>query len=176
MKHSLELFEQPIPVLRSPGAEDGETVASLARSDRHRTLGSLLGDLSAFECFSNTSIIAELGGEIVGAVVAYVPPYDPETLEILQVVVAGDRENEGLASLMLGHLMRRDACAGISRVATTISSADERTWALFRRFARWQGSRMEISPFVTQALTPLCRHENDNQVTIWLGATVANAA
>ncbi|MBE1282839.1 MAG: GNAT family N-acetyltransferase [Rhodobacteraceae bacterium] len=174
MKHSLELFEQPIPTLRAPQPEDGERVALLAKDDRKQAFGELLGELSDFEQFMNTSIVAEVDGEVVGAVLAYVPPYAPNTLNILQVVIHENEENKGLGSLMLGQLMRRKVCAEITQVETTISACDDVTWALFRRFARWQRSRMEITPFFTQALQPRRRHENDNQVTIQLAGETNN--
>lgn len=168
MKHSLELFEQPIPTLRAPQPGDGERVAMLTKDDRKKVFGRLFGELSDFEQFTHTSIVAEVDGEVVGAIFAYSPPYDPDTLNILQVVIHENEINKGLGSLMLGQLMRREVCAGASRVETTIGSDDEATWTLFRRFAQWQRSRMEIVPFFTQALQPHRRHENDNQVIVRL--------
>ncbi|GAA6162613.1 hypothetical protein NBRC116590_03170 [Pelagimonas sp. KU-00592-HH] len=176
MKHSLELFEQPIPTLRAPQPEDGERVAMLTKDGRKQVFGELLGELSDFEQFMHTSIVAEVDGEVVGAVLAYIPPFAPETLNILQVVIHENEVNKGLGSLMLGQLMRREVCAEVGRVETTISSDDEVTWALFRRFARWQRSRMEIALFFTQALQPHRRHENDNQVTIRLAGEAVSAA
>lgn len=176
MKHSLELFEQPIPTLRAPQPEDGERVTLLPKDHREQVFGELLGELSGFEQFMNTSIVAEVDGEVVGAVLAYIPPFAPFTLNILQVVIREKEENKGLGSLMLGHLMRREVCAEITRLETTINSRDEMTWSLFRRFARWQRSRMEITPFFTQALLPHHRHENDNQVVIRLGGEEKFAA
>lgn len=175
MKHSLELFEQPIPTLRAPRPEDGERVALLAKDHREQVFGELLGELSDFERFMNASIVAEVDGEVVGAVLAYIPPYASDTLNILQVVIRENEENKGLGSLMLGQVMRREVCAEITRVETTINSRDETSWALFRRFARWQHSRMEITPFFTQALQPHHRHENDNQITIRLEGEAKNA-
>ncbi len=176
MKHSLELFEQPIPTLRAPQPEDGARVALLAKDDRKQVFGTLLGELSDFEQFVNTSIVAEVDGDVVGAVLAYIPPYAPNTLNILQVLIHEKEENKGLGSLMLGQLMRREVCAEITQVETTISAGDESTWALFRRFAQWQHSRLEITPFFTQALQPRRRHEIDNQVTIQLIGEAQNAA
>ena len=176
MKHSLELFEQPIPTLRAPRPDDGARVALLSKNNRKQDFGALLGELSDFDHFVNTSIIAEVNGEIVGAVLAYFPPYAPESLSIIQVVVGEKEENTGLGSLMLGQLMRRDVCAGINRVETTINSCDEANWALFRRFARWQRSHMEITPFFTQALQPHKRHEIDNHVTVRLSGEAKTAA
>ncbi|KUJ76214.1 hypothetical protein AVO45_12940 [Ruegeria marisrubri] len=175
MKHSLELFEQPIPAMRAPTAEDGKTIAALAQRAEQEVVGELLGALAEVGDFGETSIIAELNGEVVGAVLAYVLPYDPQTLFIWQVTVAEGEEGKGLASLMLGQLMRRDACADVTRVQTAIPSSDEHAWTLFRRFAHWQRTRMDIQPFVTQALKPHRRHENDNLVTIHLHSEARQA-
>ena len=176
MKHSLELFAHPIPVLRAPVPQDGALVASLARTDRQEIVGELMGDLARFDDFRLSSIVAELDGTVVGAVLAYVPPFDRETLFILQVVIAEGEEEKGVGSLMLGHLMRSDTCVDVRRVQTVIRSDDDAVWTLFRRFARWQRSRMEIAPFITQALTPHRRHENDNLVTIRFQADIGQAA
>ncbi len=168
MQHSLELFERPIPVLRPPLPEDGAAVSSPVRTEDQEAIGNLLGELAAFDDYKEFSIIAELDGDLVGAMLAYVLPYDPETLFIWQVGVSEGEADKGLASLMLGQVMRRDVCTDVTRVQTVITSNDERTWAFFRRFARWQRSRMDIQPFITQALTPYRRHESSNLVTIRL--------
>lgn len=176
MQHSLELFEQPIPVLRPPLPEDGAAVSSLARTADQEAIGDLLGELAVFDDYKEFSVIAELDGDLVGAILAYLLPYDPETLFIWQVSVSESEADKGLASLMLGQVMRREACIEVTRVQTVITSNDERTWALFRRFARWQRSRMDIQPFFTQALTPYRRHENSNLVTIRLKDRIKLAA
>ncbi|WP_157769922.1 GNAT family N-acetyltransferase [Ruegeria profundi] len=165
----MELFEQPFPVLRTLLPQDSMAVASLAVSVNQKAIGNLLGELAKFEGYNKFSIIAELDGETVGAMLAYIPPYDRQTLFIWQVYVSEGEAEKGLASLMLGQVMRRDVCADVTRVQTVIPSDDKRNWALFRRFARWQRSRMDIQPFITQALEPFRRHENSNLVTIRLG-------
>ncbi len=176
MQHSLELLEQPIPVLRPPLPEDGTAVSSLAKTEGQEAMGDLLGELAAFDDYKEFSIIAELDGDLVGAMLAYVLPYDPETLFIWQVGVSEREADKGLASLMLGQVMRREVCTDVTRVQTVITSNDECTWALFRRFAQWQRSRMDIQPFITQALTPYRRHENSNLVTIRLKDRIKLAA
>lgn len=176
MKHSLELFEQPIPVLRALRPEDGKAAAALAQSAGGGLAGEFLGALAEAGSYGSTSLVAELDGAVAGAVLAYVLPYDPETLFIWQVIIAEGEEEKGLASLMLGQLMRQEACASVTRVQTAIPSNDERVWGLFRRFASWQRARMDIQPFFTQALAPQRRHENDNLVTIRLPEAAGQAA
>lgn len=176
MKHSLDLFAQPIPVLRAPTQQDGAAVAALAQCDKQELVGTLLGDLAGCDDFAETSVVAELDGEVAGAVLAYILPYDPQTLFVWQVNVAQDEAGKGLASLMLGQLLRREACAGVTRVQTAIPASDETSWTLFRRFAGWQQTHMRIEPYVTQALSPFRRHEADNLITIDLTEAPGQAA
>lgn len=168
MQHALELFEQAIPLLRPALSEDGAAVSSLSRTADQEAIGYLLGDLATFDDYKEFSIIAELDGDLVAAMLAYVLPCDPETLFVWLVGVSEGEADKGVASLMLAQVMRRDVCADVTRVQTVTTSNNECTWALFRRFARWQRSRMDIQPFIKQALTPYRRHENSNLVTIRL--------
>ena len=176
MGHPLELFEQPIPTLRAPEGRDEDGIFALAKRTPSQGMRIVHGSLVANRFSPETSVVAELDGELVGWALAYVLPFDPETLFIWKVEVSEDAADNGLASLMLGHLMRQDACSTVTRVQTSIPSDDENSWALFRRFANWQRSQMEIQPFVTQALFPKHRHKNQNLVTIKLAPELADAA
>ena len=176
MKHPLELFEQPIPTLRAPEGRDDADIAALASGGPSQVMSRVHGSLAANRFAPETSVVAELNGELVGWALAYVLPFDPETLFIWKVEVGEDVSDTGIAALMLGHLMRQDACSKVTRVQTSIPSDDEDAWSLFRRFASWQHSQMQIEPFVTQALFPKDRHRNENLVTIELPAELAAAA
>lgn len=169
MKHSLDLFEHAVPVLRTPEAEDTCRITDLADGFASGEAYAPQGDFMNNAAFRDTSVVAELEGEVVGFVTAYRLPYDPQTLFVWHADVAEAARDRGLASRMLGHLMRQEACVGITRVQTTITSMDERAWTLFRRFARWQCSHMEIQPFITRAL--FTRHEADHLVTVLLQGT-----
>ncbi len=168
MRHSLELFEQPIPVLRPLQPEDGAAVLRLAKGIDQTALGGLLCKLIEFDDYRKCSTIAELDRECVGALMAYVLPYDPETVFVWRVDVAEGEVDKGLAALMLGQLMQHDACSDVHRVQTVIQSNDQCNWEVFRRFARWQRSRLDIQPFIPQVLTRFRGQEISNLVTIQL--------
>jgi L-2,4-diaminobutyric acid acetyltransferase len=176
MKHSLDLFELPIPTLRAPLPEDGARIAALAEDFVSRKARNIPETLVGRGAFRETSVLAELAGKLLGWVSAYILPYDPQTLFIWAVEVVKSEQNPGLSSLMLGYLMRQEPRAGLTRVQTVISCDEDRPWALFRQFARWQHSRLDIQPYFTQALTPHKRHENDNLVTICLQDSDRRAA
>lgn len=168
MKHSLDLFEQPIPVLRTPEPVDGVRIAALAEGLASGNARDIPEALVGRGAFRETSVLAELDGQLLGWISAYILPYDPQTLFIWTVEVVEADRDVGISALMLGYLMRQEACAGVTRVQTVISCDEDRPWELFRRFARWQHSRMNVQPYFTQALTPHKRHENENLVTICL--------
>ena len=176
MQHPLELFEQPIPTLRAPKGQDKAGIIALSKGTGSDVMGDVHGSLVANRFSPETSVVAELDGELVGWALAYVLPFDPETLFIWTVEVSEAAEDTGLSSLMLGHLMRQNACLNVTRVQTCIPSDEEDNRALFRRFANWQRSKMKIEPFVTQALFPRNRHKNQNLVTIELAPELAEAA
>lgn len=173
MKHSLELFEQPIPALRQPEPEDSARIDALAGGFTSHGMSSLQGSLMSHDGFRETSVLAEQDGALIGFVSAYRLPNDPQTLFVWRVDVSETARDTGLASLMMGHLMRVQACDGVTRVQTAIKPSDESAWTLFRRFARWQRSRMDIQPFITQALTPFNQHDTEMMVTIRVGGPSA---
>lgn len=176
MKNPLELFEQPIPTLRAPQGRDEADIAALTTGGPAKAIDLVHGSLVAKQFAPETSVVAELNGELVGWTLAYVLPFDSETLFIWTVEVSEAAVDTGLSSLMLGHLMRQDACSDVTRVQTSIPSDDKLAWSLFRRFASWQRSQLKIEPFVTQALFPKDRQRNENLVTIELAAGLADAA
>jgi L-2,4-diaminobutyric acid acetyltransferase len=176
MKTALELIKQPIPVLRRPVAEDGADIWTLVRDSKPLDENSMYCNLIQCDHFRDTCVVAELDGDIVGWVSGYVLPHDPETLFIWQVAVADVARGTGLASIMLGELVRRDACDQVARVQTTITADNTASWSLFRRFARFQRTKLDIEPYFTQGLHFRDRHKTENMVTIDLCEEARRAA
>lgn len=175
MNH-LELFEYPIPALRPPELEDSARIAALPGGFTSHGISSLRESLMSHDGFRDTSVLAEQDGVLTGFVSAYRLPNDPQTLFVWHVDVAEEARGAGLASLMMGHLMRFPACEGVTRIQTAIRPTDESAWTLFRRFACWQRSCMEVQPFITQALTSLTRHDAELMVTIRVRDAIRQAA
>lgn len=166
MKHAFELFEQPIPQLRRPTARDESRLSRIERDVARSGAGAGIGGMACTGALRDTSVLAEVDGEIAGFVSAYLLPYDAETLFVWRVEAPGADRIPGLGSLMIGHLMRQDICRHVTRVQTVLTQDDAPGWALFRRFSRWQGTTMRIQPFITQALEPMKRHEAESLITI----------
>ncbi len=72
----------------------------------------------------------------MGAVTAYIPPQQPNTLFVWQVAVASEARGCGLAKTMIRHLLERPACAAVRYIETTITPDNQASWALFHGLAQ----------------------------------------
>ena len=176
MQTALELIKHPIPVLRRPVAEDGADIWALVRSCKPLDENSMYCNLIQCDHFRDTCVVAELDGDIVGWVSAYILPYDPTTLFVWQVAVSDAARGTGLASVMLSSLTARDACRKVTRLQTTITADNTASWSLFRRFARFQRTKLDIEPYFTQGLHFRDRHKTENMVSIELCEEARRAA
>lgn len=81
--------------------------------------------------FSNTSVIAVSGNEVVGFISAYLIPERANTLFVWQVAVGSQARGQGLATRMLQHILARPYCHDICYLETTITESNKASWALF---------------------------------------------
>ncbi|KGB81422.1 2,4-diaminobutyric acid acetyltransferase [Rhodovulum sp. NI22] len=176
MHHSRDLARANIPNLRMPRAEDGAAIWELVRACKPLDENSMYCNMIQCDHFADTCVLAELKGEVVGWVSAYVMPNDPKTLFVWQVAVAENARGLGLGTLMLQAILGRDACDDVKRVQTTITSDNEASWALFRKFGKVQRAKLDVQPYYTQALHFRNRHQTENLVTIPLARDMAQAA
>lgn len=165
-----------LPAIRKPTAADGAEIWKLVRACKPLDENSMYCNLLQSDHFSDTCCLVELAQETVGWVSAYVMPNEPDTLFVWQVAVSEKARGRGLGALMLQSILQRPQCAAVTRLQTTITAENEASWALFRRFATFQDSQMEIQPYYTQALHFQERHKTENLVTIPLSKRLALAA
>ncbi|TMV05668.1 diaminobutyrate acetyltransferase [Ruegeria sediminis] len=176
MQHSHDFSRPSLPSLRMPQAKDGAAIWELVRDCEPLDENSMYCNLIQCDHFADTCVVAELSGEIAGWVSAYVMPNDPETLFVWQVAVSERARGKGLGAVMLQTILNRPVCRDVKRLQTTITSDNDASWALFRKFARLQDARLDIQPYYTQALHFRNRHKTENLVTIRLAERVARAA
>lgn len=176
MRHALEFFKVPTPNLREPEAEDGVDIWELVRACKPLDENSMYCNLIQCDHFRETCLVAELDGKIVGWVSAYILPYDPSTLFVWQVAVSETTRGTGLGSLMLSSLLRREACADVERLQTTITSDNDASWALFRKFAANRDSDLSMQAYFTQSLHFRDRHSTEHMISIDLDEEVRQAA
>jgi len=165
----------PITIRRPTGA-DGEAVWALIRACKPLDENSLYCNLIQCDHFGDTCILAEIEGQVVGWISAYLLPSDPETLFIWQVAVSGRARGRGLGRKMLFALLERDACAGVMRLQTTITPDNDASWGLFRGVARRLGARLTDKPHFTRDNHFGGRHATEHMVTIRLAEALPLAA
>lgn len=176
MQYLRDLADANIPSLRMPRAEDGAAIWGLVRDCKPLDENSMYCNMIQCDHFAETCVLAERKGEVIGWVSAYVMPNDPDTLFVWQVAVASQARGLGLGALMLQAILNRDACKGVRRIQTTITSDNEASWMLFRKFGKLQGATLDVEPHYTQALHFQNRHKTENLVTIPLTKHLAAAA
>jgi L-2,4-diaminobutyric acid acetyltransferase len=122
--------------LRSPLPTDGYELNQLVAASPPLDGNSVYCNLLQATHFADTSVAATLDGKLVGYISAYIPPTEPDTLFVWQVVVAEQARGRGLAKRMLRHLVDLPACEQVLGLATTITLGNQASWALFEGFAR----------------------------------------
>lgn len=123
------------PVLRRPETGDAGGVHKLINNCPPLDGNSLYCNLLQCTHFAQTSICAELEGEVVGFVSGYLLPERPNTLFIWQVAVAAEARGQGLARSMLYQLLRRDYCREVNFLETSVTPGNKASRALFKSMA-----------------------------------------
>lgn len=116
--------------------------------------------------FAATCAVAEVAGEVVGFVTAYVPPNQPDTLFVWQIGVTEAFRNRRIAALLLGQLLAREACRGITHIETTVTPSNRPSRALFEGVARHWGAAMHEVPGFGAELFPDPGHEPEPRYRI----------
>ncbi|WP_158736456.1 diaminobutyrate acetyltransferase [Alteribacillus sp. YIM 98480] len=127
---------------RHPNINDGKKVWELVREIDVLDLNSSYYYLILCEYFSNTCMIAENEGEIVGFVSGFRHPEHHDILFVWQVAVAESERGEGLATTLIQKLLKSDECSDIKAIQTTISPSNKASLALFRKLSEQLGANM----------------------------------
>ncbi|MDR9484968.1 MULTISPECIES: diaminobutyrate acetyltransferase [Sediminimonas] len=162
--------------LRQPDGADGAAVWELIRACKPLDENSMYCNLIQCDHFAETCVLAELDGEPVGWISAYVRPDDFETLFVWQVAVSEAARGRGLGQLMLEDLLERDACDEVTRLQTTITRDNDASWGLFKKFARVMGGALSHEAHYTREDHFDGHHATEHMVTIRLPAGEAKRA
>lgn len=131
--------------LRPPVATDGIRVNRLVAQCPPLDTNSVYCNLLQCSHFAQTSVAAEIDGDLVGFVSGYIEPDQADTLFIWQVAVSEKARGMGLATRMLQSILQRDACQKIAYIDTTITEDNRASWALFERLAQKLGAELNHS-------------------------------
>ena len=149
-------------VLRLPQRDDGADLHDLIARCPPLDLNSRYAYLLLCEHHAATCVVAQVSGELAGAITAYIPPTQPDTLFIWQVAVAPAMQGQRLGSRMLDHLAARCALShGFRRIETTISPSNLGSRKLFSSYARRHHAGIEVKPFLGSSDFGKGRHEEE---------------
>jgi len=107
--------------------------------------------------FGDTCMVAEVDGEMVGFVVGYIPPRQPDTVFVWQVGVSSKMRGRGVGIKLLRHLLARDTCRNVSYLEASITPSNTASQNLFRAFARKcgvSGTKCRRIPFFPSEFFP----------------------
>ncbi len=152
--------------LRIPTLSDGMAVYRLV--ERCPPLDANSSYCNILQCghFAQTSVAAELNGELVGFISAYQKPEQANTLFVWQVAVDEKARGLGLASKMLMHILQRPNCQDVSHLETTITEDNEGSWALFNRLAKTLSTDLQSSIWLEKQKHFDGQHESEALVCV----------
>ncbi|MGM0433666.1 MAG: diaminobutyrate acetyltransferase [Pseudomonadota bacterium] len=133
--------------LRQPKDTDGYRLHRLIAECPPLDPNSIYCNLLQCTHFAETGVAAELDGELVGFIAAYIPPTKPDTVFVWQVAVHEKARGTGLGKRMLRFIVERPACRNVRFMDTTITEDNEASWGLFLSFARDLGAETQRETF-----------------------------
>lgn len=145
-------FEQPT-------AADAPAVYELVTQCPPLEPNTLYAYLLLCSDFSKTAIVARDGDTLLGFVAGYTPPTRPDALFVWQVGVHADARGLGLGGRMLEALMDRVRPEGVHFLEATVAPSNTASEALFKNFAKRQGTECIVSPHFEAAHFGAHAHE-----------------
>lgn len=146
---------------RKPNKNDGSTVWQLIKNTNVLDLNSSYSYLMWCDIFSETSIVAERDGDIVGFISGFLHPNATNTLFVWQVVVNETERGKGLGTKMLRQLLNRTACEDVQYIEATVSPSNKPSQSLFKGLAKKLETNCEISDYFFSEDFPAEGHEDE---------------
>lgn len=151
---------------RKPEPPDGPAITALIADSPPLDTNSAYCNLLQCAHFSETCIVAERQGRIIGWISGYRPPAMPGYFFIWQVAVAPDARGEGLGRQMILGLLGRHSADDVTHLITTVTPDNHASWALFTGFARHVGADFTKAPLFDRETHFAGAHETEWQATI----------
>ncbi|MFC4943399.1 diaminobutyrate acetyltransferase [Pseudonocardia sp. GCM10023141] len=128
--------------MTSPAVTDGGACWRIAAASKVLDVNSRYAYLLWCRDFASTSVVARMGGDVVGFVTGYLRPDDPSTLMVWQVAVDERARGRGVAAAMLDALAER---LDFRHLETTITPDNAASVALFTALARRADASLQRS-------------------------------
>lgn len=148
--------------IRKPLASDGYEIHQLISKSPPLDLNSVYSYYLLSDHFSDSCVVAELNGKLVGFLSAYRIPQRPQTLFIWQVVVDQALRGKRVAWRMLESLLQRYQQDEVQQVEATVNPDNAASRGLFEHLAAAHGSSLQEEPFLAStAFGPEGDHESE---------------
>ncbi|WP_328585429.1 diaminobutyrate acetyltransferase [Croceicoccus estronivorus] len=147
-------------------AEDGPAVTALIASCPPLDPNSAYCNLLQCSHFSDTCIVAECDGKVVGWISGYRLPQDASRFFVWQVAVSSSQRGRGLAGKMLDGLLERDEATGVTHVLTTVTRDNDASRAMFRNWANRHDAPLNESELFDRDRHFAGKHDSEWQIAI----------
>jgi len=146
---------------RHPEVDDGTAIWELVRDTGVLDINSAYSYIMLGEYFSETCLIAEHKGRMVGFVSGFIPKQKPDTLFIWQIAIAGTERGRGLARTLLLKILDQPSCADLHYIECTVTPSNQPSTRLFRSVAKELGTECRIEDGFEGELFPEDGHEGE---------------
>lgn len=164
MNRAAAMPARTAPLIRMPTREDGASIWQLIGATGGLEQNSAYAYLLLCTHFRDTCVVVEHDGELVGCVLAYRPPQEPDSVFVWQVGVAPAARGRGLARDMLDAVLKLPACSKVRYLTASVAADNRASRALFAGFARRHGVPLTEQEFLpadcfpkTHAAEPLLK-------------------
>lgn len=155
--------------------QDAAHIWALVRDSGVLDLNSAYLYLLLCTDFSDTTVVAERDGQLLGFVSGYCPPDRPGTLFLWQIGVAGAAQGQGLGKALVRAFLAAPGGRDAQRLETTVAPGNRASLALFQAVARDLGAQLERLDGFVEADFPMTTpaHEPEPRYRIQLIHTAA---
>lgn len=161
-------FTRNETILRKPCGDDGLAIYRLVEHSPPLDLNSSYNYHLLSHHFADTCVVAEINGQVVGFLSAYLMPGDGETLFVWQIAVDREMRGRKIARLMLSSVLSRPECARVRHLETTVNPSNKVSRRLFESYARDWGGRIEEDVFLEEDAFEDASHESEILLRIHL--------
>jgi len=112
--------------------------------------------------FAAGSLVAVQDGQLVGCVLGYLPPSQPDAMFVWQIGVRAEARGHGLATKLLDRFSGLPTYEECRFLETTVATTNQASRALFRGFARRCGVPCEEGPGFPAVLFLPESHEDED--------------
>ncbi|XKG61904.1 diaminobutyrate acetyltransferase [Caenispirillum salinarum] len=142
-----QVFADEDTLIRRATGEDGAAMFDLVRDTGSLDVNSPYAYLMMGHWFADSSVVAERDGEIVGFIVGFVPPRQPDTVFVWQVGVAPSEKGRGLGKKMIDALLDLPGPQGRRPryLEATVTPSNTASEMLFRGTAKRHEASIRIS-------------------------------